>query len=112
MSTTVRGSVTSSIVALLGTINSTASMVANTVEAASGSVDILDRYVKRINNNQVIEHKIADRTWRSNLIKSTAKEQEEFELKILKTYGNDQERSKRFVSIVSDLESIFAEPEA
>lgn len=105
----VRGTTASTVVSLLSTIGSSASMVAKTIDSASSSIDMLDRYVQRAKTNQLISHEVEDRHWRRNLILDAAKSQEKLETDLDREYSADPARAARFNAIVADLESIFTE---
>lgn len=108
--TTVARTTASTVVSLLGTVSSTAGAIAKTIDAAASSVDMLDRYVQRAKANQEAKHRVEDFHWRRNLILENAQAQETIETKIVDTYAGNTNRQTRFNSIVSDLESLFAEP--
>lgn len=109
--TTVARTTGATLVALLGTIGSTAGAIAKTVDAAASSVDMLDTYVQRAKKAQHDKHLIEDRHWRRNLILENAQAQEEIETKIDQKYSVDPTRAQRFNSIVADLESLFGQSE-
>lgn len=103
----VRGTTSQTIVSVLGTLNSTASMVAKTVDSVASSVDMLDRYVQRAKNNQITQHTIEDAHWRRNLILDAAKTQEKIEHEIVKEYSGDKLRGDKFNNIAAQLEALF-----
>lgn len=105
--TTVTQSTSATIVALLGTINATASAVAKTVDSAASSVDMLDRYVQRAKSRQFDTHAVEDKHWRRNLILNAGKAQEKIETQIDKEYSADPARATRFNSIIQELEAMF-----
>ena len=65
----------STIVALLSTVNSTATSVAKVIDTAASSVDMLDRYVQRAKNNQIKANKIADKDYVTNLVSDASEAQ-------------------------------------
>lgn len=107
--TTVARTTGSTIVALLGTVSSTAGAVAKTVDAITSSVDMLDRYVQRAKSHQLDTHAIEDHHWRRNLILDAAKSQEKIETDLIKEYQGDPTRQIKFNEIVSNLETLFAQ---
>lgn len=107
---TVGTTTSQTIVSLLGTLNSTANMVARTVDSAASSVDMLDAYVQRAKRNQTDQHKVEDLHWRRNLILDAAKEQEKKENAIIKEYAHDTSRQQKFNNITEQLEALFTQP--
>lgn len=106
---TVARTTGNTVVALLGTIGSTAGAVAKTVDAVASSVDMLDTYVQRAKDHQRSVHLVEDRHWRRNLILDSAKAQEKIETDLITEYRGDANRQSKFNEIVSDLESLFTE---
>ncbi len=104
---TVRSSTSSTIVSLLGTVNSAASIITKTADSVASSVDMLDRYVQRAKTKQATAHAIEDAHWTRNLIIDAAHEQEKKETQLAKDYEGDKPRQDRFNAIVADLENIL-----
>jgi hypothetical protein len=103
--TTVTQSASSTIVTLLSTIQSTASAVAKTVDSATSSIDMLDRYVQRAKTRQLKSHTVEDEHWERNLLLTAAKAQEKIESDLVREYGSDQTRAARFNQILASLEA-------
>jgi len=110
--TTVVRTTGSTIVALLGTINSTAGAIAKVVDTATSSVDMLDTFVQRAKSHQADAHAIEDRHWRRNLILDNAKTQEKIETDLIGEYSNNIVRQNKFNEIVADLELLFTEKQS
>ena len=75
MATTVKSSASSTVIALLSTINSGATSIAKIIDSGSSSVDMLDRYVQRAKTRQHDSHLVEDAHWRTNLLLDAAKSQ-------------------------------------
>jgi hypothetical protein len=107
--TTVARATSGTIVTLLGTIGSGATMIAKTVDAAASSIDMLDAYVQRAKDQQRKLHLIEDDGWLETQIREHALEREATEAKILAQYAGNTAGAERYNKIVAHLESLFAE---
>lgn len=109
---TIQSTTSSTVIALLGTISASAGAVAKTIDSASSSIDMLDRYVQRAKTRQIDTHKIEDMNWRRNLMLDAAKEQEKIETAIVREYSGDPSRAGKFNEILAGFESLFTETQS
>ena len=105
--TTVTKSASNTIVTMLGSIGSAASMVSKTIDSASASVDMLDAYVQRAKVNQASAHKIADADYLRNLIEDAGIERVKRHKTIEATLATQQERVL-FDQYLSEYQALFA----
>ena len=107
--TTVKSSASSTVITLLGTIGSSASMVAKTIDSASSSIDMLDRYVQRAKSNQIARHLVEDKDFLDNLI-NDAGEAKAMRLHNLekKMQGNAR-LQQLFTEFVNEYRSLFTQ---
>lgn len=69
---TIVASTSSTIVALLSTVDITAKAVSQTVGVIASSVDMLESYVNRAKDQQSKRHIVEDKDWLTNLIEDAA----------------------------------------
>jgi len=69
---TIAQTTSSTVIALLSTVNSSASSAAKLIDTAASSVDMLDRYVQRAKSNQIKTHIIQDHDYITNLMTDAA----------------------------------------
>jgi transcription termination factor NusB len=93
---------------LLGTVTSTANAVTGIVSTVADSVDILHTYVNRHKTMQADKNLIELHSYRTRLIRDTAREQTEAEEDIEKYLGNNEHRTTRFNAIHSEISKLFA----
>lgn len=108
----VTSTTSNTIVALLGTVQSTAESAAKIIDTAASSVDMLDRFVQRAKNNQIIAHKVEDHTWRDNLIMEAARNQERIHEEYRREYQSQPDRVSKFNELVTDYQSLFTETQS
>jgi hypothetical protein len=108
--TTVTQTTSNTIISLLGTVQGAATAVAKTVDSATSSIDILDRYVQRAKMRQIKSHTVEDEHWERNLLLSASRAQEKIETDLVREYSNDPARAQRFNAILASLEAKLAVP--
>ena len=109
MATSVAQSTSSTVVALLNTVNSAALSVAKIIDTGASSVDMLDRYVQRAKQHQITTHKVEDHYWKRNLFLDAAKSQAKIEDQLERELQGNSSLTARFNSHLTELESLFTE---
>ena len=106
---TVRASASSTVITLLGTIGSSASMVAKTIDSASSSIDMLDRYVQRAKAKQLQRHSIEDKDFLDNLIDTASEANAERLHKLETKLANNQRLQQLFTASKAEYLALFTQ---
>lgn len=106
---TVRASTGSTIVAILGTLNASASSIAKVIDAGADSVDMLTAYIQKAKSEQAAAHKIAAERHETNLINEAAKEQAKLERDLEKELSGDKRLSELFLQNQATYKALFTE---
>jgi len=109
MSTSIAKSTSSTVVALLNTVNSVAQSVTQIVDTGASSIDMLDRYVQRAKHQQIVQHKVEDHHWQRNLFLDSAKNQAKIEDALERELHGNANLTKRFNENLAELEALFTE---
>lgn len=108
----VRSSTGQTIVSVLNTFNSMATMVSKTVDSAASSVDMLDTFVQRAKVKQAEDNLVEDKFRRRSVMLDAAKEHQKLHAKVRKDYSNDPNGLDEFNEFLAELESDFAKFDA
>lgn len=109
MSTSVAKSTSSTVVALLNTVNSAATSVAKIIDTGASSIDMLDRYVQRAQQHQIISHKVEDHHWQRNLFLDSAKSQARIEESLERELAGNTRLQQLFNENLEELKTLFTE---
>lgn len=112
MTTSIARSTSSTVVALLNTVNSSATAVAQIIDTGASSIDMLDRYVQRAKQHQITSHKVEDHTWQRNLFLEAAKSQAKVEESLERELSSNVRLQQLFNDNLLELEALFTEPAA
>lgn len=109
MATSVAQTTSSTVVSLMNTVNSAATSVAKIIDTGASSIDMLDRYVQRAKQHQIIAHTVEDRTWQRNLFLDSAKSQARIEESLERELHGNTRLQQLFNQNLAELESLFTE---
>ncbi|MER9436676.1 hypothetical protein NKJ04_17435 [Mesorhizobium sp. M0618] len=93
---TVRGSASSSIISVLGTVNASAQSIAKVIEAGSDSVDMLTAFITKAKEEQRKAHLFAMKDYDDNLIHEAAFAKSKREATLVRELKQDAELAKLY----------------
>jgi hypothetical protein len=104
--TTVTKSAGDTLVTLLGTLGSAASIVSKTIDSASASVDMLDAHVQRAKVRQASAHQVEDANWLESIQEDAALERIKRHKSIASTLTSKEDRAL-FDTYLSEYRALF-----
>ena len=106
--TSVTQSTTSTVVAVLGTINSSAMSIAKVIDSAASAVDMLDMYVQKAKRQQIERHTVDSHDYRFTLLSEAANAKRKLVTSIEKELANDVNGQQKFNTYFAEYEALFA----
>lgn len=106
--TTVRASAASSIIAIFGTLGSSANAASKLIDQLNTGVDMLDRYVTTAKTQQELTYRIKNKDFLDDLINESAVERAKKLAAMEKEISQDQAVAKHHASCISEYKTLFA----